>query len=39
MARDLTFKEAALQFGAVSAMEFDRIVDPRKMVKPNVAAN
>jgi fumarate hydratase class II len=31
---DLTLKEAALKLGAVSAAEFDRIVDPRKMVKP-----
>ncbi|PWT83070.1 MAG: class II fumarate hydratase, partial [Acidobacteria bacterium] len=30
---DLTLKEAALKLGAVSAAEFDRIVDPRKMVK------
>jgi fumarate hydratase class II len=36
---DLTLREAALQLGAVSAAEFDRIVDPRKMVKPYVAAN
>ncbi|HJZ93785.1 MAG TPA: class II fumarate hydratase [Gemmataceae bacterium] len=36
---DLTLKEAALQLGAVSAAEFDRIVDPRKMVKPYVAEN
>jgi fumarate hydratase class II len=36
---DLTLKEAALKLGAVSAAEFDRIVDPRKMVKPYVAAN
>jgi fumarate hydratase, class II len=35
---DLTLKEAALQLGAVSAAEFDRIVDPRKMTKPYVAA-
>ncbi|HEX4592216.1 MAG TPA: class II fumarate hydratase, partial [Gemmataceae bacterium] len=34
---DLTLKEAALKLGAVSAAEFDRIVDPRKMVKPYVA--
>jgi fumarate hydratase class II len=34
---DLTLKEASLQLGAVSAAEFDRIVDPRKMVKPYVA--
>jgi fumarate hydratase, class II len=36
---DLTLKEAALQLGAVSSAEFDRVVDPRKMVKPYVAAN
>jgi fumarate hydratase class II len=36
---DLTLKEAALRLGAVSAAEFDRIVDPRKMTKPYVAAN
>jgi fumarate hydratase class II len=36
---DLTLKEAALQLGAVSAAEFDRIVDPRKMTQPYVAAN
>ena len=36
---DLTLKEAALQLGVVSAAEFDRIVDPRKMVKPYVAVS
>jgi len=36
---DLTLKEAALKLGAVSAAEFDRIVDPRKMVRPYVAGN
>jgi fumarate hydratase class II len=36
---DLTLKEAALQLNVVSAAEFDRIVDPRKMVEPTVAAN
>src|SRR5262249_15756158 len=36
---DLTLKEAALKLGEISAAEFDRIVDPRKMVKPYVAAN
>src|SRR5215470_853423 len=36
---DLTLKEAALKLSAVSPAEFDRIVDPRKMVKPYVAAN
>jgi fumarate hydratase class II len=34
---DLTLKEAALKLGAVSAEDFDRIVDPRKMVQPYVA--
>jgi fumarate hydratase class II len=36
---DLTLREAALKLGAVSPTEFDRIVDPRKMVQPYVAAN
>jgi fumarate hydratase class II len=36
---DLTLKEAALQLGAVSAAEFDRVVDPRKMVQPYVAVS
>ena len=34
---DLTLKEAALELKMVSAEEFDRIVDPKKMVKPYVA--
>jgi fumarate hydratase, class II len=34
---DLTLKEAALTLGFISEEEFDRIVDPRKMVKPYVA--
>ncbi len=34
---DLTLRDAALKLGAVSAAEFDRVVDPRKMVKPYVA--
>jgi fumarate hydratase class II len=34
---DLTLKEAALQLGFISADEFDRIVDPHKMVHPYVA--
>jgi fumarate hydratase, class II len=38
MERDLTLKEAALDLGYVSAAEFDRIVDPKKMVEPYVAA-
>jgi fumarate hydratase class II len=36
---DLTLKEAALKLGTVSAAEFDRVVDPRKMVQPYVAPN
>jgi len=32
IAHDLTLKAAALQLGAVSEAEFDRVVDPRKMV-------
>ena len=34
---DLTLKEAALKLGVVSADEFDRVVDPAKMVHPSVA--
>jgi len=37
MDHDLTLKQAALQLGFVSEAEFDRVVDPRKMVKPGVA--
>jgi fumarate hydratase class II len=33
---DLTLKQAALQLGAVGAAEFDRIVDPKMMLKPYV---
>jgi fumarate hydratase class II len=36
---DLTLREAVLRLGAVSAEEFDRVVDPRKMVTSYVAAN
>jgi fumarate hydratase class II len=35
---DLTLKEAALQLGHISEAEFDRIVDPAKMVRPYVAS-
>jgi len=38
MDHDTTLKEAALALGFVSEAEFDRIVDPSKMVKPYVAA-
>jgi fumarate hydratase class II len=34
---DLTLKEAALKLGAVTAEEFDRVVNPQKMVEPYVA--
>jgi fumarate hydratase class II len=36
MDNDLTLKEAALKLGFVSEAEFDRVVDPAKMVHPNV---
>jgi fumarate hydratase, class II len=35
--QDLTLKQAALKLGYVGEEEFDRIVDPRKMVHPYVA--
>jgi fumarate hydratase class II len=38
MDNDLTLKAAALKLGFVTEAEFDRVVDPRKMVKPYVAA-
>ncbi len=34
---DLTLKEAALKLGYVSEADYDRIVDPKKMVHPYVA--
>ncbi len=37
MDNDLTLKDAALKLGFVTEDEFDRIVDPAKMVKPYVA--
>jgi fumarate hydratase class II len=37
MDNDLTLKAAALKLGFVSEEEFDRVVDPRKMVHPYVA--
>jgi fumarate hydratase class II len=36
---DLSLKAAALKLGYVSETEFDRIVDPAKMVRPYVATN
>jgi fumarate hydratase class II len=38
MDRDLTLKAAALDLGYVTEAEFDRVVDPTKMVKPYVAS-
>jgi fumarate hydratase class II len=38
MDNDLTLKVAALQPGFVTEDEFDRVVDPAKMVEPYVAA-
>src|ERR1700751_3254355 len=35
---DLTLKQAALKLGFVTEDEFERVVDPAKMVKPYVAA-
>ena len=37
MDHDLTLKAAALELGFVSEQEFDRVVDPAKMVHPYVA--
>jgi fumarate hydratase, class II len=34
---DLTLREAALKLGVVTQDEFDRVVDPAKMVRPYVA--
>jgi fumarate hydratase class II len=34
---DLTLKDAALKLGFVTEEEFDRVVDPEKMVRPYVA--
>ena len=36
---DLTLRDSALQLGVISAAEFDRIVDPSKMVEPYVASS
>ena len=37
MDHDLTLKEAALKLGFVDEAEFNRVVDPAKMVHPYVA--
>jgi fumarate hydratase class II len=39
MDNDLTLKAAALKLGFVTEAEFDRVVDPKKMVRPYVAAD
>ncbi len=39
MDNDLTLKAAALKLGFVTENEFDRVVDPAKMVKPYVATS
>ncbi len=39
MDNDLTLKTAALKLGFVTEDEFDRIVDPAKMIKPYVATD
>jgi fumarate hydratase class II len=39
MDNDLALKEAALKLGFVTEVEFDRIVDPKKMVRPYVASD
>jgi fumarate hydratase class II len=38
MDNDLTLKEAALKLGFVGEDEFNRVVDPTKMVRPYVAS-
>jgi fumarate hydratase class II len=38
MEHDLTLKAAALKLGFVTEADFDRLVDPRKMVGPTAAA-
>jgi fumarate hydratase, class II len=38
MDNDLTLKAAALKLGFVTEAEFDRVVDPKKMVRPYVAS-
>src|SRR6201998_1018482 len=39
MDNDLTLKDAALKLGFGTEQEFDRVVDPAKMVKPYVASS
>jgi fumarate hydratase, class II len=37
MEHDVTLKEAALKLGVVTATDFDRLVDPAKMIGPSAA--
>jgi fumarate hydratase class II len=37
MDKDLTLKQSALKLGFVTEDEFNRVVDPKKMVRPYVA--
>jgi fumarate hydratase class II len=37
MEHDVTLKEAALKLGVVTAADFDRLVDPAKMIGPSAA--
>jgi fumarate hydratase, class II len=39
MDNDLTLKAAALKLAFVTEAEFDRVVDPKKMVKPYIASD
>ena len=39
MDNDLTLKEAALELGFVTEAEFDKVVDPKKMVRPYIAGD
>jgi fumarate hydratase class II len=38
LAQDLSLRDAALALKYVSAEDFDRIIDPGKMVRPYIAA-
>jgi fumarate hydratase class II len=38
MEKDVTLKAAALELGYVSEEEFDRVIDPSKMVRPNAVS-
>ncbi|HLI20623.1 MAG TPA: hypothetical protein VKV32_05875 [Stellaceae bacterium] len=37
MEKNITLKEAAMALGYVSEAEFDKVVDPKKMIDPYVA--